>query len=387
MRQVSSAKSASLAAALVAVAGLSASAQPSELRIKASPRVVLPGTSARIDVSATIPSSAYALASVDMSVHAPGPAWGYVTSGVAAGGDVLGVSFFQPHAPWLGVMADPANPAHVWTGRYTPASPGPAFIKIEAVPTSLEYYPDILTGSTFQDRPASVSTTIFVNPMRMGPYAAAPGEGDSMRVASGAFAAADEDDDEAILIGMLLPAVQKVREAEGTVCFDKRPTSLALDAEATGMERTQIQSLNFARVEFRDNPNGSGRFKMAAEPPPGAALRVYLVMHDGKREEVPVVQGRIPIELNEIPPVIAARIEPEERPGYVSLGWHFSSAPSNSRPGGVNVLMADGSVRFVKDAIVVTHYGTRNNLKQFGLASVSYESTGASCMTVKPTSR
>lgn len=391
MRLASHSAATPLAAALIALAGLSASAQPSELRIKATPNVILPGQSAKVNVHARFPATAYAFASASFNVEAPMPGWSLITGGVAAGPDVQGIAASQPHAPWLGIVADPANPYHLWSGRFTPSSYAPAFIELHAAPNDFRIYPNAMTTSTVPSVAAPGEAHLFINPVRAGPFAAAPGEGDAIRPAAGSFVASDVDDDQAILMGLLLPAVQKVREAASTVSFDTRPTSLSVEAQARGdVVPTDTLSVNFTKVTFRSSANDPERYEMCTETPPGSEARAFLVMPDGSREEIGIKGGKLAVKVEGVPGLIATKADHNPQRGVIMLGWHFSNRASSGHPGGMNALMADGSVRFVRSVVVETSRPaspSQNNLRQLGLAFHSYEASGVGSMTVTPSAR
>ncbi len=100
--------------------------------------------------------------------------------------------------------------------------------------------------------------------------------------------------------------------------------------------------------------------------------------------------GKLPVKIEGVPGVIATKAEHYQQRGVVTLGWHFSNGPSSSHPGGINALMADGSVRFVRSVVIETYPPasvSQNNLRQIAVAFHSYEAAGIGTMTVTPTVR
>lgn len=230
-------------AAMLGVSGTLASVSAADcgLSIAASPLVIRTGQTARVDVFAHFPASGYAFASSDFDVLATAPSWPAVSDGVVVGDDVLGVNAVQIHNPFGGALADPANPLRVWSGQFSPVSDLPALITFSAIPSDFFYYPSPLTPSTAECEADSGKGYLFVNPARLGRFGAAPGDGTSMEVV-GDSVIAEPDAEEAILIGLLLPAVQKVRVG---VIPDGAPDDLAVEVHV-GPRPTSIQSTAIA---------------------------------------------------------------------------------------------------------------------------------------------
>lgn len=111
-------------------------------------------------------------------------------------------------------------------------------------------------------------------------------------------------------------------------------------------------------------------------------------MPDGSREEIGIKDGKLAVKVEGVPGVIATTAEHNPQRGIIMLGWHFSNTASSGHPGGMNVLMGDGSVRAVRSVIVETSpRAATNNVRQLGLASHVYESKGAGSMTITPSIR
>jgi hypothetical protein len=383
-------------AALVAAAGSvgTVNAQPCSLQVKASPQVILSGQSAKVDVFARFPATAFAFAAAQFDVEAEAPAWNFVTGGAIVGSGVFGIAANQSHMPQVGVIADPMNPYHAWTGRFVPASNAPALITIKANPTDFWYYPSALTSSPVQCAAGGGEARVLINPLRLGNHLAAAAAGDSLRVTPNGFVASSPDSE--TLIGLLLPIVQKVRESETTLNFESRPTSFEATVEVNTSVPIDSYSLNFAKIEFRSSPSLPLSYLMSVQIPDAIGVRLELIYPNGSVESFPARDGQFPVRFMSIPTRLKAELigdlEKDTRAGggtieIQSFSWGVSNPTSST---GMQVLMADGSVRTVRSAAVreaARRIPSGNNLKQIGLALHSFRKVGPGTLTISQTNQ
>ncbi len=376
---------ATLALSAVSTTGL---AQPCALEVKAFPKVVLPGGTARVDVSARYPAGAYAFAASSFDVSASIPWWASVTDGAIAGGDVLGIESGQPHQPALGVLADPQQPYHAWTGRFRPATDAPALVSFKATPSDFWYYPSMLTSSSAPCTAAGGEAWVFVNPVRSGKFAAAPGRGGSVRAVSDGFAAASRDGH--IVMGLLLPAVQLARESVVHTGFDLAPTSFSTTTEVS----SEVHSFNFTKITFTQVESDES-YVMDAVIQGAAESRMNVYLSDGSVRTVSRgVDGSFPVRFDRIPDTMATKVTPQpsaSRPEQIELlSWSFSVSDSS---GSFAVELPDGTQGVCHGVTVVAYARVdgvglmQNNLRQMSIGAHYYESTGASRMIVSPSSR
>lgn len=379
-------------AALVAAAGLAGTvnAQPCSLQVKASPQVILSGQSAKVDVFARFPAAGFAFAASQFSVEADVPAWNFVTGGAIVGSGVFGIAASQAHMPQVGVIADAMNPYHAWTGRFVPAVSGPQLITIKANPSDFWYYPSVLTSSPVQCAAGGGETRVLVNPLRLGKHVAAAAAGDVLRVTPSGFVASSADTE--TMIGMLLPAVQSGRTSETTFNFEQRPSEFEAEVEVNSSRPTESFALNWAKIEFRNSPSGPSSYLVSAEIPDAIGLRLELVYPNGSVESFAARDGEFPVRFMSIPGTLKAElvddVEKDPRGGEVievtSFSWGMSNPSSSS---GIQVLMADGSVRTVRSAAVreaARRVPSGNNLKQIGLAMHTFRKVGPGTMVLSP---
>lgn len=364
-----------LATPLLAAAGLLAAAAPGSLAqdcrliVEATPRVISTGQSAQVNVHAAFPAAMYAFASAAFDVYASMPAWTFASGGVFVGDDVMGIVASQKHEPQVGNPADPSNPIRVWTGLFTPTSAAPALVEFESDPASFAVYPSELTPSWIPCDAAGTRDWVFVNPVTLGDWAAAPGAGTTIEPVGDGFVA--QSPQQAILIGMLLPAVKKIRSTSARLSFDQAPDSLTMAVQVQrGGFPTESISVSFAKVDIK--------YDVRTGLPPDQPVSILFENTDGSVERMPWSGSELPFQLAEIPETVGASKPPSKEIHIESFSWGFSQA------GGLQVYLMDGSVRTVSRVSVSWSVETTHNLKQLGLGAHTIEALGASKMTVIP---
>ncbi|MBX9735520.1 MAG: hypothetical protein K2X32_01220, partial [Phycisphaerales bacterium] len=258
------------ALALVAAAGAlglcdsAAMAQDCKLSVHASPNIIYAGQSASVDVQAEFPANHYAFGAAQFNVLSTHPAWTFTTGGVVAGDDVFNIVASQPHTPWTGVFANPANPYRVWRGALTPTSKSPALVEISADPQAFSIYPNRRTRSWIAGDVEGGNDFVMFNPLSAGKWVAAPGAGTEIEVRGGGGddvligGRTSYDDDNAILMGLVLPAVQVIRESTARVGFDRTPESYTTSVQVLGEHGRPMESLtiNFTKIEYQNGTDG-----------------------------------------------------------------------------------------------------------------------------------
>ena len=182
------------------------------------------------------PDAPYAFASAAFDIRATGAQWSFATDGVIVDGDVLGIEASQDHEPELGIYADPSNPYWVWGGVIKPQSDEPALVKIEAEPTEFFVYPSEETSSSIEYESEGGSDVIFVNPLTVGRWLAAPGQGTKIEVAD------DVMIDGRIITGENWDSVSVgttwtgsvLLDSSSTVGFDREPSSFKVNVQILG---------------------------------------------------------------------------------------------------------------------------------------------------------
>jgi hypothetical protein len=389
--------------ALAAAAGLcglcTASAQDARLTVHAEPNVVHSGESATVRVLARFPSTHYAFAFADFNVRASHPRWTFASNGVLASAEVFSVAVGQKHSPMSGVFANPANPYLFWQGVHTPASNAPALVHIGVIPTSFAVYPSRRSPSAVHHDVVGGTDYLMVNPLSAGRWLAAPGAGSAITVTTnarsgddvivdGRIITAGADPSPPLLIGLLLPAVQAVREGAARVDFDGLPDSFSagVQLERSGIP-TDTFSLNYSKVVFNQ---GSRAMSISIEAPAGGPV-AFGGFNGGVRVaaadlNVATPNGAPMILLPSIPPRSSVRLA---RWGQGRVFWKLQfDAPVQAHIRG-----RDGRLQpCILDSIEITAPISRpgsvgaiqSNLKQIGLALHTFEARGVRGMRVTP---
>lgn len=382
-------------ASLVLAAGLAAPAlaQDGKLTVHATPQILLPGQSAQIDVMAHVPPTAYAFAAAQFDVFATAPDWTFASAGAIVGNDVLAIGVSQPHMPHIGIMADPTNPLNVWAGTFTPASDAPALVEIKAEPSLFSVYPSPLTSSFAYIEAEGGSDFVMVNPVAVGRWRAAPGEGTRIHVSDdvmidGRIITAPNDPSPAILMALLLPAVQAAREAAVRVGFDGMPESLSVGVQVESEGRPmESLAINFTKITYQNT------YEMDANFPLGVSLQIQFSCGGESVGKLVVPEGRLPFVVERVPDAIESRVGPHVRifsgvtPRATGSSNHTSITLGLLYDGSVRISMPNGQELLADRIEVRGRMNTANNLKQLGLGVHTFEARGVESMRLTPSQR
>lgn len=334
--------------------------QGCRLSVTASDNILYPGESARINVWGHFPKDAYAFAAAEFEMAADIPGWTYASGGVIAGADVSGISVSQLHQPFTGVFADPANPLRLWTGIYTPDSYEPRFVQVQATPSEFWYYPNVLTGSAAECEAMPGRKWLFINPFVVGRAVVAPGAGTTLKPAGDNTLIA-QSDTRAILVGMLIPKIQKVRVAPQTP-----PTRLTSEIELE-QNRSMVRSL---RVTFSQVAN-SGEYQLQADWPLADSYEYNLSTFAGQTIRIrfeAADASTASLILARLPNTFADRVQldPQARQTRVVSKMEFD-APAR-------IITPDG--REIEVNAIEVH-ACHNNLKQIAIGAHTFAAHGA----------
>ncbi len=376
---------ASLAASLAHLAP-SSYANDCRISVAASPMVLREGQTARISAFAHFPATSYAFAAADFDILSTAPAWSSVSSGAIVGDDVLGISVGQNHNPFGGAPANPTNPLRIWSGQFTAVGAAPALVIIQSNPTDFWTYPSAQTASSAPCIAAPGAAVIFVNPLPLGPFAAAPAPGTSIEVVGDSFVA-QADPQQAILIGTLLPAIQKVRTGivpDGApdhltigvhVGVPSAPVSEIANPSPEPQPLIEEHAFNFIRIDQSYQP--------AVDAPGDVVVRYRLKLLDRVVDEFEVPQGEAPFIVHRLADAVSHELVPAATGGKRSSGGPSYLLTVVDFPGGTIAKLGDGSVRFITSVEVSTTLAGGGPHVRV-LSGVAYSSAGVDRLTLSP---
>lgn len=371
-------------------------AQDSTMSIRATPNVLYAGQSASVDALAHFPSNIYAFASTQFNVHATTPAWSFASSGLIAGPSVLGMNVWQSHSPQAGVFANPANPYRVWRGVFTPTTRDPALIEITADPSAIALYPSRLTSSWIAGNVKGDSDWILVNPLKVGKWLAAPGPGTRAHtccddvIVDGQIITA-ESHAGAVRIGLLLPAVQSVRESEVALRFSGRPETFTVGVDLPGSPREEL-SLNYTKVNW-SHANNAEMYELSANLGDAAGGAIAF---EGFRGGISVAAGTLGEDgcglwVDRVPDRIGASVRPSRQQGElepyrtIKVQDILVSSWSTTGHGSARLIGPNGlAIEVDQVTLRSSRPISANNLRQLGLGCHVIEATGVQSISILP---